>query len=78
MSLDKIINDLKEMGEDEAAAKLIFARLNLIEGYRDCSGVLSETASSIRGAFLWDGTPEGCHYWSDLHDRLEQYRETRS
>ena len=73
MSLQQIIEDLQEMGEDEVASKLIFARLKLLEGY----GPLSETASSNINMVVWYATPEGRYYWSDLHDRLEQYRESR-
>ena len=52
-------NLLREMGSEESlqAMAKTFKYDNAVE--------------ILRGAFLWDGTPEGHDYWKDIREKLE-------
>jgi hypothetical protein len=63
-----LIDDLREMGEEEAADYLEN------EAWRLCGWVGWDRISEC---FVFDDTPQGHTYWRDISDRLQEYRSER-
>jgi len=36
------------------------------------------TARSLKGAFVWDDTPEGHEFWSTMHSLFEEYKKHKN
>ena len=73
MSIQQIIDDLKEMGTDEAAMKIHFMRL----GFSQPKSFFPD-AVTLAGLFDWSSTPESHKYWQNLNEKLREFRKART